>query len=242
MTGWNGTDVWYGGIRESNTEGPGTDAIELFGAPVSVTNNAISFSPQNFEARSDLANTGASIVDGQLTFMVVAKPGAVIDNFKFTEAGDTTLAGLPSADFAVTTVTASLFVNIVEIDGVGVAPILLTDSMAFTPSDGDYVLTQDGSLITYTYNAIWSGSSTFDINQKLIDEGVSFINGATKINVTLDNTLTASSENGSSAFIKKKDAGGVTIVTNVPDLVPEPTTAIMLLLACLPFATSKQRG
>lgn len=245
MTGWSGNDVWYGGVSESNTEGTGGSdgqTANLFGAPVGVTGNAISFAPQNFEARSDTADVGATIVDGQLSFMVVANQGSVINNFLFSEAGDTTLAGLPSADFAVTSVSAPVFVNIVEIDGVSVAPISLSQSLVFTPSNGDYVLSVDGSPVTFTYNTIWNGTTSFDINQALTDAGASFVDGATKINVTLDNTLTASSEAGASAFIKKKVAGGVTIVTNVPDVVPEPTTALLLVLACLPFATAKQRS
>jgi MYXO-CTERM domain-containing protein len=50
----------------------------------------------------------------------------------------------------------------------------------------------------------------------------------TKVNVSLDNTLSAASQQGTSAFIQKKDADGLIITV---DIVPEPSSAVVGLLA-----------
>lgn len=238
MTGWLGDDVWFGGVSESNTVGPNGDAASLFGAPASVSGNTIDFNPTNFVAQSDNGE-GAVTVDSQLSFMVVAQQGTVINDLLFTEAGDTTLNGNPNATFAVATVSNSIFIDVVAIDGVTLTqPVNLTATMTFTPSDGDFVLSVDGDPVSFTYNDIWTGQADIDISQELIDLGIDFENGATKLNVTLDNTLTANSVDGSSAFIKKKDFDGLVVTSNVP----EPTAALLLVLACLPFATTSRRS
>ncbi len=231
MTGWLGDDVWYGGVSESND-----DTVSRFGAPQSITGNTIDFDPQGFVAQSDNGE-GAATVDSQLNFMVVAQSGKVIDNIQFSEAGDTTLNGSPVADFAVTTVTNSIFIDIVEIDGSPVTQSLnINTGMVFTPSDGDYVLSIDGSPITFTYNTIWTGFAEIDINQFLIDQGIDFVNGATKLSIALDNTLTANSIAGTSAFIAKKDFDGLTVTTNIP----EPSSAILVLLAISGAAVARR--
>lgn len=231
MTGWVGSDVWYGGVSESND-----DTVSRFGAPQSITGNSIDFDPVGFVAQSDNGE-GAVTVDSQLNMMVVALPGKVIDNIQFSEAGDTTLNGSPVADFAVTTVTTSIFVDVLEIDGSPVgSPININTSMLFTPSDGDYVLSVDGSPITFTYNTIWTGLAQIDIKQFLIDNNIDFINGATKLGIALDNTLTANSISGSSAFIAKKDFDGLTVTTNIP----EPSTALLVMLAISSVAASRR--
>lgn len=234
MPGWLGDDVWYGGVSESNTEGPGGATAGLFGAPASISGNAIDFNPTNFVAES--TDGGADITDGQLSFMVVATAGQVIDNLQFSEAGDTTLAGSPSTDATLTTVTAEIFIDVVQIDGLPVAPLNIQASMTFSPSDGDYFLNADSGG-GFVFATAWSGLALIDINQELIDAGVSFINGATKLNVTVDNTLTAVSIDGTSAFIKKKDFDGITVTSNIP----EPTTALLALLAAAGCGVASRR-
>ena len=236
MTGWWAEDIWYANVQESNDEGPNDSSAMLFGAPSGTTGSSIQFSPANFLANSENGESGSEIVDSTLTFMVVAGPNAVINNFQFEEFGDTTLArGFnPSLD-AFTSITASFFVTVAEVDGAPIAPITVTGSMSFSPSDGDYQLSVDspGSL---SYTEIFEGSVFFDIDQILADEGVSYEFGATKLNVSLDNTLTAISEVGSSAFIKKKVANGITVTTNVP----EPSTAILVMLAITSVAATRR--
>lgn len=236
MSGWMGTDVWYLGVSESNAQGPGgTDAM-LFGAPTGVFGNSIDFSPTAFGAQVTAPAGGfaSEIVDGQLSFMVVAKQGSVIDNLQLLEAGDTTITALSSSIDTNSSVTTAIFIDVVEIDGVPVgAPVNLTGSMVFTPSGGSYNNSQDGGQPYDTngagtiFSALWSGVANIDFPTELATLGVPFRDGVTKINVTLDNTLSVTAVNGESAFIKKKDFDGIIITTNVP----EPTTLALLALA-----------
>lgn len=238
MTGWLGDDVWYGGVSESNTEGTGGDdgmTASLFGAPTAVTGNAIDFSPTNFEAQSE--DGGFDITDGQLNFMVVAAQGKVINNLQFTEAGDTTLGGSPSTDATFSSVTTDIFIDVIAIDGVNVPTIInIQDSMTFTPSGGFFELNTDSGG-GFFYQTVWNGFVLIDIEQALIDQGIDFVNGATKINVAIDNTLSANSILGTSSFIKKKDFDGITVTSNVP----EPSTTLLAMLGCLASLTSARR-
>ena len=231
--GWQADDVWYGGVSESNTEGPGGTTANLFGAPT-VAGNAVDFNPTDFVAES--TDGGFDITDGQLNFMVVANPGKVIDNLQLSEAGDTTIGGFPSTDATFTTVTAEVFIDVLEVDGSSVTPINLQASMTFTPSDGDFFLNTDSGGL-FVFATAWNGSVLVDINQGLIDAGVNFTNGATKINVAMDNTLSANSILGTSSFIKKKDFDGLIVTSNVP----EPTTTLLALLAVAGGIVARRR-
>ena len=236
MTGWWAGNVWYANVTEDNDEDNGDTAM-LFGAPTGTTGTSINFSPQGFIANSENADSGPVIVDSQLSFMVIAGQGAVINNFQFEEFGDTTLArGFDDTLDAFTEIEASFIVSIVEIDNVLLPiPVTVTGSMTFSPSDGDYQLSVDAPT-DLSYTEIFEGSVFFDIDQILADEGLSYQFGATKLNVTLDNTLTAISEVGTEAFIKKKVANGITITTNVP----EPSSAILVLLAISGAAVARR--
>jgi hypothetical protein len=131
-------------------------------------------------------------------------------------------------------------VEIVEVDGVALpVPITLsklstpplpvlddifTQIPGNTPSDGQWELGTDGNggPIFFTQ---WNGSLFVDVHDALVKSGTSFLRGATKVTVNLDNTLTAVSATGTSATIAKKDF--ITITTNIP----EPATVSLLLLA-----------
>ena len=212
-----GGTVWYGPVTESNGD-PNDPAQSLFGAPADVTENKIDFNPQGFNAQS--SGDDSEIVDSQLSFMAMATDGTVLDNLFFQEKGDTTLVALTGSAF--TSVTMFMFIDVQAIDGSPVSYTLPTQSMTFTPSDGDWIVPGDGFPNVAT---AWQGELFVDIEQLLIDEGIPFNFGATKINITLDNTLTAASSGGGSAFIAKKDFDGITVTSNVP----EPTTALLLL-------------
>ena len=82
-----------------------------------------------------------------------------------------------------------------------------------------------------------SGSSLIDVDQILTDAGVPFQFGATKVSVNLDNTLVALSEDGTTSFIAKKDADGLTITTNIP----EPSGGALALVAALAMGIRRRR-
>jgi hypothetical protein len=133
-------------------------------------------------------------------------------------------------------VTATIFVEINELNGVVIAPINVpAQAMVFTPSGGDYQLSVDGT---------GPGSYTFDFSGAVfIDLGpyVPFGSTPTKISVTLDNTLTALSQDGTTAFIQKKDFDGVSITVDTFD-IPEPTTAFLALLSLVALSGTRRLG
>lgn len=216
-----GTNVTYIDV----TEDSGTDATPLFGAPT-VSGNSIDFSPPSFNAFASGAG-GNDTTDGTLTFMLQAMNGHYIASIDFSEAGDTTLTGF-SGD-AYSSVTATVFVDIFEVDNTPISQINVPGAnMVFTPSAGDYQLSTDGGGGP-AYNTIWTGSLMIDLDQALIDAGQLFKNGATKVTVTLDNKLVALSQDGTSAFIAKKDFDGLSVTPEIPD-VPEPASVLLLLM------------
>jgi hypothetical protein len=220
---YDGTDVRFVGVSESNTEGPGGTTAELFGAPV-IVGNTLDFNPTQFEAQVDTGDgdaPGATIVDSQLSMIILGQNNEELEDVTITEAGDYTLAGLPGT-FASASVTSNVFVEVLEVDNVvgsaGNANYVLT----YSPSGGDYVFGVDAS------NDNWTGSLSIDINALASTLG---INGEiTAIGLTFDNTLTAVADAGAAAFIKKKDAD---LTVTVGEVIPEPASLGLLAAAGL---------
>jgi hypothetical protein len=224
-----GDTVSYLMVREKSTSG---DAVPLFGMP-GISGNTLDFDPLGFSAFASGA-AGIDVTDSNLQFMVVAKEDIAIDNILFEEAGDVTLGGLfPPNAFA--SVTANVFIDIDQVNGVGVNPVKLQLNMEFTPSDGDFMLSTDGGGVPY--NAIWTGKLFVDLKQAILDAGYSASDNITKITVNLDNTLTAVSMAGTSALIAKKDADGLIVTTNVP----EPTACMLAMLGLVAGTLVRRR-
>jgi hypothetical protein len=226
------------------TEDSGTDTVPpcMFCQPT-VGGDTLNFNPVGFDASS--SNGGVpDTTDGQLLFMIESnnKQTGAIQNFRISETGDTTLSGNVPVGSTTTASRVSItpVVEIVEVDGVALpVPITLsklstpplpvlddvfTQIPGNTPSDGQWELGTDGNggPIFFTQ---WSGSLFVDVHDALVKSGTSFLRGATKVTVNLDNTLTAVSAAGTSATIAKKDF--ITITTNIP----EPATVSLLFLA-----------
>jgi hypothetical protein len=198
-----------------------------------VTGDSIDFDPVGFSASATGAS-GVDLTDGNLAFDIAAKPTHAIKTVQFTESGDTTLAGF-GTDATFTSVTTNIFLDIKEVDGVGINAINYSTTMTFSPSGGNYGLATDGGGGPL-FNSGWTGVSTIDIEQILIDNGIPFTLGATLVSVNMDNTLTALSENGTSSLIAKKDADGVTIT-----VIPEPSSAVLALLGTLALGLIRRR-
>jgi hypothetical protein len=214
-----GSTVQFFGV----TEDSGTDATPLFGAPV-VAGDTLDFNPKSFNSFSTGA-AGNDITDGTLTFFVQSLPGFSIKTLKLSEQGDVTLSGFGNnKTFAAA--YASIFVDILAIDGNLIDPISLFGSMVVTPSGGTFELLADGGGGPL-YKTIWTGSKTFDIAAAIASLPIVPELGVTAISVTLDNTLVTLSQEGTSAFIAKKDAKGVSIS------VPEVSPLTMIALAAL---------
>ncbi len=209
-------------IYRQVTEDSSTDATPLFGEP-SVSGDSLNFSPPSFGANA--SNGSIDLTDGTLITTIESKPGnnrSGIEEIRFSERGDYTLAGNGTAS-TYTTVTCSLFVRITETTAGSISPIVGTFYMTFTPSDGSYYLPDDPGI-----GVIWQGSVVVDVDAMLADAGRAG-EKALKVDLSLDNTLVAVSEAGTLAYIKKKQAEGITITT----VVPEPTAMGLLLLGSL---------
>jgi hypothetical protein len=229
-----GNTVQYIDVTEESNSG---DALPLFGAPL-YSGDSIDFNPVGFDANA--SNGSTDITDSNLTFMVKSLPNFVINNITFHESGDTTLAGIGN-DNTFTKVTADGVLNIHEVNGVGIPVISKLIALTFTPSNGDYGLATDAGGGPF-YHTQWSGSLNVNLNQILAQNG--FPNGqATKISIDLDNTLSAHSQNGTSALIAKKDFGGVSITINGPNGggIPEPATLALAIFGVGALAAGRRR-
>ena len=202
-----GTSVTFVNVTEENDEF--TPAAALFGPPI-VSGNSMDFNPINFAAASTNGVGPPDMTDGQLLFRIEAKPGNAVQNIKFSEIGDSTLAGI-GTDTTFTSVVMSGTINIHEVDGVGINVITFPFNMTFTPSNGNFFLATDGAGFQQ-----WMGMAFVDVQQQLTNRGMFFSLGATEVSVNLNNLLTAFSETGTSSVISKKDLG-LTVEVNIPE-------------------------
>ena len=205
-----------------------SDLNGLFQQP-SQTVNTLTFSPNGFEATCTNADCGglASTTD-TVVFRVDANEGNFIDDIILSEAGDTNLTEFLGGATGITTVTADVFVDILEVNGSPVGGVNAIAAMVFT-SSGDYSLASEGDGLH-----AWSGNLTLDINQVLADNSI--VGQATLVEVSIANTLTATSSVGAIATIEKKDVSGLSIT-----VVPEPGTALLMGLGLAGLASIRRR-
>lgn len=197
-------------VSEDSTTDPG--ALPLFGTPTvggaSLDFNGISFASSSSASEIDLTN-------GTLSMAIATQGGGSIDAIELLEAGDYTLIGVPGAP-ALASVSAAVYLDIVEVDGVGIDPISLQFEPVFSPSSGQFDLSTGGPLLA----GIWNGALAIDVTQALRDRGIQ--GGATKVWLTLSNVLATLSGSDSASFINKTD---LDISVQV---VPEPTTFLLV--------------
>jgi hypothetical protein len=211
-----GATVNFQTVNESST----TDPVPLYGAPDGVADDQLAFDPSLFG--SSATNGSSDITDGLINFIVDAKPGYFISDVNFTEFGDYTLAGNGTVSTSAI-VGQSIFVEVLEIDDVTLAePIVLSMNSIFNPSNGDYFLPAEAGIAKP-----WFGVGTLDIEAELL--AMNIIGSATRIEVSSNNTLVTTSENGTVAFIQKKDLN-ISSNTQLYDPVPEPATLSILAL------------
>jgi hypothetical protein len=223
-----GSTVIYRDVTESS----GTDPLPLFGAPTLI-GNTLDFNPTFVSFAS---NGSSDQTDGQLNFLLEAKPGNAIPSIVFTERGDFTFTGSITTGTRAS-VSATFFIDVYAVDGVDLpAPLPFGGLMSFSPDI-------NGNFPQTTYpnppdTKLWSGAFNFDVNTALNNAGVNYASGATKVSVVLDNILTTDSEPGTSARIAKKDFKGVGITVPV---VPEPSTFTLLLAGAGLWALRSRR-
>lgn len=231
-----GTNVDYLNIAEDTRDSPEA----LFGAP-DVVGDTMDFDPLNFTASSGPDGPDSEIVDGQLNFTIMS--GGTNNNSTFPiqqviiqERGDYTLAGLGDV-LATAQVSAPLIWAILEVNCENgpvdlLAPINGAGQLVFTqgvlglnaPTFGKYALPDDEGA-----GLPWTGEFEVDMDAFLAAAIASgehpeldgLVCSATKIEFSLDNTLSVASTDGASAFIAKKDSG-------VKVMVPEPSSISLL--------------
>lgn len=212
-----GSTVTFENVSESSI----TETNALFQMPY-VSVNTLGFNPQGFGAFAQFG--GADFTDGQLNLTMKSMASHHIQQINFAEQGDFSLFGLGTANTFVD-VSASFFITVKKVDGNAIVPFTVTSSMTFAPlPSGTF------NLPTYPGGGqLWSGTFNFDVNAALISHSIPFLNGATEIDVALDNTLYAFSEPNTVAFITKKHFDGLGITVYDP-AVPEPATAALTLI------------
>jgi hypothetical protein len=226
-----GTDLTFVDITESSATDPGP----LYGTPT-VSGNSLDFTPPSFFAISSFQAPPLDRTDGLLTFMAVSKPGKTIENMFFQEGGARSIGGF-GTDQTFIDVSAVGFLQVSEVDGLPISVQTFNLNFKFdfgsngAQDNGTWRLISEG-----TDTDLWIGSQFVDIKQGLIDRGVPFVKGATKVTVIIDNILYAQSEPLASGFIDKKDF--FTVTTNIP----EPTSCVLAMFGLMVGALVSRRS
>ena len=205
-----GDGVLFRGVSEDSTTDP--DALPLFGSPT-VGGTSLDFSGISFGSSSGAG--GVDVTNGSLTMEIEAQGGKFIDSISLLEAGDYTLFGVPGAA-ALAWVSAAVYLDILEVDGIGIDPINVQANLIFSPSSGQFDLLTGGPALA----RIWNAELTIDVMQALQDKSIQ--GGATMVSLTLSNMLATASEPGAASFINKTD------LDISARMIPEPTTFVLL--------------
>jgi len=209
-----GTNFQFQGVTENSL----TDPPPLYEAPI-VTGDSLVFTPTAFGAFAE--NGAVDMTDGLLTMKIAASDGVGIVGITLEEFGDWSFAGGGIATQAWA--AAPVFVTIVEVDKVSIDPITVVAQSTFTPSGGSFNSQDDAD------NGSWTGGMTLNLGGALANRGIDGV--ATRVILTMDNTLVALSEVNSSALINKKglnlsvDAVGVQL--------PEPSSLALVAMGLI---------
>ncbi len=205
----NGTTVTWPAVSENSITNP----VPLYGAP-SAAGDTLRFRNLTFGANSTNGVPGVDFVDGQLNFIVQAKPGQFIQSLQWSEFGDYFVFDVPGGPIANAFAKASsggLLITVLEVNNNPVASPLITVPLTFNPFGGNF---QAGLVPA---SGAWTGDAFANI------AGLYGSNQITRISVSINNQLLASSDPGAVASISKK---GVDIVINT---IPEPSAAFIVV-------------
>ena len=184
----------------------GSNETGLFGDPIPI-NNSLVFFPSNFKAVS--TNGVADSVNDKIQVDITAAGNLNITQINILEVGDYSILGQGASASVVGT--------------------LVVTPVAFS-SGGD---PKFAGLVTNPAMPVTSGGAPWTGNASV---SYTLQNGVTKIHLTLDNILSATSSSGSTATIDKKLTQGIII-----EIIPEPAT-IGILLCGAPLLLRRRRA
>ena len=205
-----GDGVLFVAVSEDSTTDPGS--LPLFGAPT-VSGDSLDFNGISFASSPN--GSGIDMTNGNLTMGIEAQGGGTIDSISLLEAGDYTLFGVPGT-VALAAVSAAVYLDILEVDGIGIDPINVQANLVFSPTNGFFDFQTGGPALA----RIWNGELVIDVTQALADNNIA--GGASKVSLTLSNMLASANESGAASFINKTD---LDISVRV---IPEPATLALL--------------
>jgi len=209
------------------------DVNGLFGAPT-VSLNSLDFTPTEYEAQCSACPTGVTTAD-ILTLDVQATGGQQINEVEVNEGLDYSLQSFDPTGFASVIVTATITIDITEVNGQSVNNISEIQQVIFDPANNVTV-----SGIGIDDGVIIGSTGAISIQQILLDNGVT--GEATRVRIGLDNTLRAFHDgSGGLAHIRKRDTDFVSLTINGGNPVPEPSTAL-LMMGGLALLARRRRG
>lgn len=204
-------EVDFLGVAESSV----TDPVPLFGVP-SRAGNTLLFSPSGFAAAA--ADGSADVTASTLEMIVESPEGFYLSDILIGELGDAMLSG-SGTDATSANVAGLLVVTDLDTGEVYQA------ELAVSP-EPPYVLPEDLGYFTWSADAALVG--LFQPDEDVL---------VTRISLRFDNILSATSEEGTTSFIEKKQANG-TFIT----IIPEPATMATLMAGGLLVMLRRRRG
>ena len=185
--------------------------------PPTLNGDSVEFTPR---IASGASGGATHTIDNVLTFGLAALPGFAISGFSVAESG---LRGLMGDGTNVTAAIAGVTIQLIidEVDGNPIAPVLQ-----------NFIATLTANLPNSPGDNPWNIAFGLDIDQILGLESVPFEFGATHLLISVTNTLTTTSEDGSSAQINK-DALSVAATTIPTTEVPEPSSLCLVGLGVI---------
>jgi hypothetical protein len=201
---FQGANVTYRNVRETLVS---EDDQVGFDAPF-ILDDVLAFEPSGLNAFAQ--DVGFQINEASLLFTVETHAERYLTDLAITTSGDTTLAGFGD-DSTTTQIQSTAVLTVREVDGASIPPLQLFGSIAFAPSEGTFGLETDG-FGGPSFISQWTGFASFDIAGALEVGGIEFSVGATVVDVTIDVSIAASSQAGTTAFISARDFSVVPVV------------------------------
>jgi hypothetical protein len=200
-------DYTFSSVIEAN--GPANAAATNYYQGLTTVGNSLLVNPTNFRAEVN-PGAGANLLDSQLEMVISAKaPGGTIPKISMKEVGDYEVIGFNPGD----------------------ATVRATINWYYEVLSGAAAGAFDSGSTTFTTSATPNDSNEW---QLAID--LPMPDGAESVRFEFDNRLSAIAQNGSIAFIAKKQIpGGITIT------VPEPSSAALCGVLVTLFGLAARR-